>query len=323
MLLSMPRYTSQGRGPGLARDQGNVLPFALVAITLVSFMFWKKATSSPQRLTTRQLSAASESLTSHESPSAPADKSTAAGSQWTSFAAARHYKDGKYHLLLCATGSVATIKIPSICNALSHYTNLSIRVVLSDSATRFLQGQSEEQPHWTTLEHIKNIDGLYVDQHEWNKPWKRGDDILHIELRRWADLMVIAPLSANALAKMAYGMSDTLILSVARAWDTTGQIDGIRPGIALQGGAPKTIMVAPAMNTAMYAHPATTRHVNVLVDEWGAQNGGWIELLAPIQKGLACGDVGSGGMREWKSVVRDIEQKFPELKDDTVPAEGV
>lgn len=233
------------------------------------------------------------------------------------FAAARHYKDGKYHLLLCATGSVAAIKIPSICAALSHYSNLSIRVLLSDSARKFLQGQSEEQPHWKSLKKIKNVDGVYIDEHEWNRPWKRGNDILHIELRRWADLMVIAPLSANALAKMSQGLSDSLIMSVARAWDTTGQIDGVRPGVTLEEGATKkTIMVAPAMNTAMYAHPATTKHVNILVDEWGVKNGGWIEMLAPIQKGLACGDVGSGGMREWKAVVGDIERKFPELRKD-------
>ena len=60
--------------------------------------------------------------------------------------ASDHFKDGKYHLLLAATGSVATIKIPNILEALSQYDNLSVRVVLSESATEFLQGQADEQP---------------------------------------------------------------------------------------------------------------------------------------------------------------------------------
>lgn len=240
------------------------------------------------------------------------------------FSAASHAKDKKYHLLLCATGSVATIKIPSICNALSVYSNLSIRVLLSESATKFLDGQSEEQPRWQTLKQIRNVDGVYVDKHEWLRPWTRGDSILHIELRRWADLMVIAPLSANALAKMALGISDSLIMSVIRAWDTTGMIDGVRPGVVLGGGGAgrprKSIMVAPAMNTAMWHNPVTRKHINVLVEEWGVQNGGWVELLPPIEKGIACGDVGSGGMKEWKTIVGDIERKFPQLRKEETAA---
>lgn len=255
--------------------------------------------------------------------SASSQTLTAPGPQWQTFAAARYYEDRKYHLLLCATGSVAAIKIPSICEALSNYSNLSIRVVLSRSATKFLDGQSEEQPKWTTLNGIKNVDGVYIDSHEWDRPWKRGDDILHIELRRWADLMVIAPLSANGLAKMALGMSDNLVMSIVRAWDTTGQIDGVRPGIEFEGRLrKKTIMVAPAMNTAMWRHPVTMKHLRVLVVDWGVENGGWIELLQPIEKGLACGDVGSGGMKDWKTIVGDIERKFPRLskEDDPIPA---
>lgn len=244
-----------------------------------------------------------------------------------SFSAAAHTKDKKYHLLLCATGSVATIKIPAICEALSTYSNLSIRVLLSESATKFLDGQSEEQPHWDSLKKIKNVDGVYLDRHEWETPWTRGGNILHIELRRWADTMVIAPLSSNALAKMVAGMSDNLIMSVVRAWDTTGLIDGVRPDIVLGGGASgrprKTILVAPAMNTAMWHHPVTRKHVDVLVEEWSVQNGGWVELLPPIDKGLACGDAGSGGMKEWRTIVGDIERMFPELRrEETAAIEG-
>jgi phosphopantothenoylcysteine decarboxylase len=140
----------------------------------------------------------------------------------------QHLHDGKSHLLLCASGSVATIKIPNIIIALSHHPRLSIRLVLTASAAHFLDGQSAEQPSLSALRNLPNVDGIYFDKDEWAEPWVRGGKILHIELRRWADIMVVAPLSANTLAKMAGGLCDNLLLSTMRAWDTTGIIDGLR-----------------------------------------------------------------------------------------------
>lgn len=62
-----------------------------------------------------------------------------------------------------------------------------------------------------------------------------GDPVLHIELRRWADVLVLAPLSANTMAKVAHGLCDNLLTSVVRAWDYA-----------------KPMIVAPAMNTYMW-----------------------------------------------------------------------
>lgn len=229
--------------------------------------------------------------------------------------AADHVSDGKHHLLLAATGSVATIKIPSMINALAKHRNLSIRVVLTPSAAEFLRGQAEEQPSLAKIATLPNVDGVYLDADEWSLPWKRGASILHIELRRWADLMVIAPVSATALAKLATGIADSLVYSVARAWDTTGAIDVPRPGISwpyrdIDGQRKKGIVVAPAMNTAMWHHPATAKHMAVLEGEWNVKNGGWVEVLRPVEKGLACGDAGSGGMKEWAEIVKVIEEKM-------------
>ncbi|KAK4549710.1 hypothetical protein LTR36_005011 [Oleoguttula mirabilis] len=224
--------------------------------------------------------------------------------------AADHVNDGKHHLLLAATGSVATIKIPNIVEALAKYDNLSIRILLSESASKFLQGQSFEQPCLATIAKMKNVDGIYHDEDEWRKPWVRGDSILHIELRRWADLMVIAPLSANSLAKLALGLSDNLISSVVRAWDATGMIDQARPGVPLPYDGKKGIIVAPAMNTAMWHHPLTAEHMRRLSETWSVDNGGWFEVLRPIEKELACGDTGSGAMHDWKLIVTAIESRF-------------
>lgn len=149
--------------------------------------------------------------------------------------------DGKTHLLLAASGSVATIKIPPILAALSPYAaTLSVRLILTSSAQHFLAGQADEQPPWSSLSAIPGVDAVYSDDSEWGEPWTRGRSILHIELRRWADVLVVAPLSANTLAKVVSGICDNLLTSVVRAWDTDGRVDGTR----------KRILVAPAMNVS-------------------------------------------------------------------------
>ena len=225
------------------------------------------------------------------------------------FVAAQHANDGKRHILLAATGSVATIKIPLIAESLvkGRDDQVSVRIVITSSATNFLGGQSKEQPTLSSLLDIPGIDGIYTDVDEWVKPWVRGDPILHIELRRWADILVIAPLSANSLAKMVNGISDGLVMSILRAWDTEGSIDG--PIRLHSGPAKKTIFVAPAMNTAMWRHPVTSSQLSIL-ERW--QEDGWLRVLTPQAKALACGDVGDGAMLEWSAIVQTI-QNFLEL----------
>lgn len=227
--------------------------------------------------------------------------------------------DSKTRLLLCATGSVATIKIPNIIQVLSKYTNLSIRLIFTESAKNFLGGQSAEQPSLADIEALPNVDGIYFDEDEWREPWVRGNTILHIELRRWADIMVVAPLSADALAKISQGWSDNLLLSVIRAWDTTGELDPVRDLPALdrpreEGGEgvrrKKRILVAPSMNTAMWLQPITKKQIQVLDEEWGVRNGGWFEVLQPMQKELACGDIGGGAMMDWREIVEIVEDRL-------------
>src|ERR1700753_47131 len=162
-----------------------------------------------------------------------------------------YVNDGKTHLLLAAAGSVATIKIPLIIQAFGSHPALSIRVVLTSPAAQFLQGQSEEQPSLEEISRLPNVDGIYLDADEWSNPWIRNAKILHIELRRWADLLVIAPLSANTLAKMPNVICDTLLMSTVRAWDASGLLDPPREGRT----GKKKILVAPAMNTNMWFHP--------------------------------------------------------------------
>lgn len=228
----------------------------------------------------------------------------------SSFIAAESAYDNKKHLLLAASGSVATIKLPNILEGLSRYNNLSVRIVLTKAAENFLAGQSIEQPLLDALSKYRNVDAIYRDENEWGRPWVRGRAILHIELRRWADVLVVAPLSANSLAKMANGLADNLLMSVIRAWDTIGEV---------QGSTKKRIIVAPAMNTAMWRHPVTKKHMKTLEEDWGidGENQGWIQVLRPIEKILACGDTGDGAMREYRDVLSAIEEHL-NLKDKDI-----
>ena len=231
----------------------------------------------------------------------------------TPFLASSH-NDGKKHLLLAASGSVATIKIPNIVSALSHHPSLSIILILTQSAAHFLAGQSDEQPHLQSLLDVPNVDGIFLDEEEWRHPWKRGGGVLHIELRRWADILVVAPLSANTMAKIVGGFSDNLLTSVIRAWDTTGEIEAVLGANGHVERKKKRILVAPSMNTAMWRHPVSKRQIRVLEDEWGVcddgKGQGWFELLLPMEKELACGDVGDGAMKDWREIVGVIEERL-------------
>lgn len=202
------------------------------------------------------------------------------------------------------SGSIATIKLPLIISALQRHSNVRVRVILTKTAAKFLAGQSPEQPTVESLASLPNVEGVYQDEDEWVESGVRGAQILHINLRRWAHILVIAPLSANSLAKIVNGMSDNLLLDTVRCWDTTGQIDGKKA----------RIVVAPSMNTAMWLHPVTAQQIRVLEEDWGAGEDeagkGWFEVLTPIEKRLACNDVGLGAMIEWTEIVKVIEKRL-------------
>ena len=95
---------------------------------------------------------------------------------------------------------------------------------------------------------------------EW-KGWNRlGDPVMHIDLRDWADVAVLAPLSAHTLGKLANGLCDDTLSCVLRAWDFG---HGKRPG--------KPVVLAPAMNTAMWEHPLTQSQLTTLQSFWNIE----------------------------------------------------
>lgn len=176
-------------------------------------------------------------------------------------------------ILICFTGSVATLKVPEICVLLLDAGH-EIRIVGSSSASyHFLERSKYYNPKvWERFLELDCHSRIITDSDEW-KYWNvMGDPVVHIELRKWADILLVVPASADILAKLSSGLTDNLLLSVARAWDFR-----------------KPCFVCPAMNTLMWEHPVTLVHLETL------QYWGW-KVIHPVVKTLACNDHGSGAL---------------------------
>ncbi|XP_068740314.1 phosphopantothenoylcysteine decarboxylase-like isoform X1 [Montipora capricornis] len=175
------------------------------------------------------------------------------------------------NILVGVTGSVASIRLPKLVDELHLLQpKPSIQVIATDHSTHFFE--EEKIP-------VK----VYRDRHEWETWSSMKDPVLHIELRRWADLMVIAPLDANTLAKISNGLCDNLLTCTLRAWDVK-----------------KPLLFCPAMNTFMWQHPITSVQVKQLI-QMGYTH------IPPITKTLACGDTGVGAMAEVSTIVTAVE----------------
>lgn len=206
-------------------------------------------------------------------------------------------------IVLGVTGSVAAVRTPVLFTALVEQGH-TVRVVLTEAAEYFFDaGQLPAE-------------AVFRDADEWPRRrqgnrFRMGDPVLHIELRRWADLLLLAPLDAHTLAKLALGLCDNLLSCIYRAWER------VRP-----------IVLVPAMNTAMWEHPATVRHLAQLLFDHcqvqpptqevaGAdpltlcqlinQHCPRFRIVSPIVKRLACGDEGLGAMADVPIILAAVE----------------
>jgi phosphopantothenoylcysteine decarboxylase len=214
------------------------------------------------------------------------------------------------NVLLGVTGSVAATLTPALYAALRQVGH-QVKVVATQAALYFFDPAALDP-----ADGERNPEVVVLDEDEWpgraeGQLYRRGDRVLHIELRRWADALVVAPLDANTLAKLANGLADNCLTCAWRAWDRA------RP-----------VVLAPAMNTLMWEHPLTARHLRQIAEDAGSSAPPGLDLpglmdwinahcprlaVAPPQsKRLACDDVGVGAMASVEAVVAAATKLLPE-----------
>ncbi|WP_198330156.1 bifunctional phosphopantothenoylcysteine decarboxylase/phosphopantothenate--cysteine ligase CoaBC [Psychrobacter cibarius] len=170
------------------------------------------------------------------------------------------------NIVLAITGGIAAYK-SAIFARLLIKAGFDVRVIMTTGAQAFitpltLQALTGNEVHISLLDE------------------KAEAGMGHIELAKWADLIIIAPASANTLARLAMGMADDLLTTVC-----------------LATAAP--VIIAPAMNQQMWAHPAVNLNVQTLRD----MN---YQIIAPASGEQACGDVGAGRLPEPEQLLAEV-----------------
>jgi phosphopantothenoylcysteine decarboxylase/phosphopantothenate--cysteine ligase len=172
----------------------------------------------------------------------------------------------KYKILFKITGSIAAYKAAYLISKLVQ-NNFEVQTVVSESALHFI-GKA-------TLEGLSGKAVL-------SDTYENGKMMNHINLVKWADLVILCPASANTINKLANGIADNLITSLFLAHDWN-----------------KPYLIAPAMNSNMYHHPITKKSLGVL-ESLGVK-------ILPTDSGyLACGDIGDGKLLEPEKIYNYI-----------------
>jgi len=178
-------------------------------------------------------------------------------------------------IIIGVTGSIAAYKIANLCSMLVKQ-NADVTVIMTKNATNFITP--------TTFETLTGNKCL-IDTFDRNFEFQVG----HVSIAKKADLMLIAPASANVIAKMAHGIADDMLTTTALAFR-------------------KKIIVAPAMNTNMYTNPITQDNIKTL-KKYG------IEVIEPATGRLACRDVGIGKMPDEEVLFDYIIKEIAYEKD--------
>ena len=165
-----------------------------------------------------------------------------------------------YEVLLCVTGGIACYKAADLASKLVQ-AGAGVNVTMTQSAMEFVKP--------LTFQSLVNRQ-IYTSMWQSTENYMSG----HISLTELADLVIVAPATANMLAKMAHGMADDLVSTMLLA--TTGTCP---------------VLVAPAMNTRMWQAPAVQANLEQL-GKWG------VHLVGPGEGRLACGTFGAGRMTE-------------------------
>ncbi|MEK3919963.1 bifunctional phosphopantothenoylcysteine decarboxylase/phosphopantothenate--cysteine ligase CoaBC [Paenibacillus sp. FSL K6-2393] len=185
-------------------------------------------------------------------------------------------------IVLGVTGGIAAYKAATLCSRLVQ-KGADVHVIMTASATQFITE--------LTLQTLTR-NTVYTDTFDEREPAV----VSHIHLADLADLVLVAPATANVIAKMAHGMADDMLSTTLLA--TTAPV-----------------MIAPAMNVHMYDHPAVQHNMNLLVER-GAM------MIEPGEGLLACGYVGKGRLEEPESIVDVVERFFEQRKSADISRQG-
>ena len=178
------------------------------------------------------------------------------------------------HIILGITGSIAAYKSAVLCRLLVS-AGAEVKVVMTPLAKQFITPLTMA----TLSQNPILVDFFNPENGEWNS---------HVKLGEWADLYLIAPATANTMAKMATGVADNLLLTTYLS-------------------ARCDVAVAPAMDLDMYAHVATQRNMERLREDG-------VHIIEPGSGFLASGLVGKGRMAEPQDIVKAVEAIFAEKK---------
>ena len=170
------------------------------------------------------------------------------------------------NILLAMSGGIAAFKVAELARALIQ-EGASVQIMMSEAATQFM-----------TPVTMQALTGQAVFTDQWDA--RISNNMAHIELSRKADLMVIAPASADLMAKVAHGLANDLVSATCLARECS-------------------LMVVPAMNKQMWDNPATQRNVAQLVKDQ-------ITVLGPTSGTQACGENGMGRMLEAHEILEGI-----------------
>ena len=176
-------------------------------------------------------------------------------------------------ILLIICGGIAAYKSLELIR-LFKKQNVEIKTVLTKSAKEFVTPLSV-----ASLSHGKVYDDLFDTENE--------TEMDHISLSRWADLILIAPATANTISKLSSGSSDDLASTVVLASD-------------------KNVFLAPAMNVRMWEHPSTHKNISTL-KSYG------YKIIGPDIGDMACGEFGEGKMSEPKDIFSNVKIYFEQL----------
>jgi phosphopantothenoylcysteine decarboxylase len=179
-------------------------------------------------------------------------------------------QDNNKRILLGCSGSVAVVKIPELYHELCKIGQ--VKIIMTIAALKFLDEEFL----------LTKRDCIYLDPDE--NFSKIGDPILHIELSKWANVLILAPLSANTLAKISNGICDNLLTNIVRAWNWN-----------------KVTIITPSMNTQMWNNVITAKQLDII-----KSFGTGITLIEPVCKVLACGDYGVGAMGSVEDIVKVV-----------------